>query len=252
MIVMRFLSGLTRQMAALGLIVVAGVPLFAQKPLTIPPVNPPPPLLVVGFLGGRVRADNMVHREASLGRDLQQRDGNSIQVLTFANHDGDLPLQAVLHLLDRDGNGKLSLAEKRQARVVIYGHSWGACETVHLAQQLNNLGIPVLLTVQVDSVRKQGENDELIPPNVQQAMNFYQTEGLLHGRSIIRAADPKRTTILGNRQVSYRDHAVDISQFPWFARSFMRQHIEIENDPAVWDEVESLIEARLDASAPLQ
>ena len=39
----------------------------------------------------------------------------------------------------------------------------------------------------MDSVRKRGEDDGSIPANVREAINFYQTEGMLHGRSSIRA-----------------------------------------------------------------
>ncbi len=208
------------------------------------------PLLVVGFMGGRVRADNLVHKEAVIARQLQQRDGDRVKVLTFANHVGDLPLASVTKFLDRDGDGRLSASEKQAARIVIYGHSWGASETVHLADQLAVMNVPVLLTIQVDSVQKFGENDEVIPANVREAINFYQTEGMLHGRATIRAADPARTVILGNRQLDYRKSPVDCGQFPWFARTFMKPHIEIENDPAVWNEVEAMIQAKVTAVTP--
>ena len=45
-------------------------------------------------------------------------------------------------------------------------------ETVTLARALGKEGIPVLLTVQVDSVAKSGEDDGLIPANVAQADQF--------------------------------------------------------------------------------
>jgi len=49
-----------------------------------------------------------------------------------------------------------------------------------MARLLEKDGIPVLLTVQVDSVSK-GQDDKLISANVAQAINFYQIDGLLHG-----------------------------------------------------------------------
>jgi len=42
-------------------------------------------------------------------------------------------------------------------RVVLFDHSWGASEVVNLAQELDRRSIPMLLTIQVDSVRKRGE-----------------------------------------------------------------------------------------------
>ncbi len=203
-------------------------------------------MLVIGFMGGHIRADNMLHLEAVIARDLQTRNAHDATVLTFANHDNARALGAVVNFLDRNRDHLLSDEEKRSARVVIYGHSWGASETVALANTLNRMGVPVLLTIQVDSVQKFGENDQMIPPNVHEAMNFYQTEGLLSGRTTIRASDPRQTLILGNQQLSYKNARVNTDRFPWFARTFMRPHIEIENDPRVWARVETMIQQEID------
>jgi len=103
----------------------------------------------------------------------------------------------------------------------------------------------VLLTVQVDSVEKMNENDGTIPANVHEAINFYQTEGLLHGRNLITASDPTQTKILGNFQSSYKNNPVDVDGFSWYARAFMKKHIEIENDPVIWGKIEALIQAKV-------
>jgi hypothetical protein len=198
-------------------------------------------LIVIGFMGGRVGAGNAVHRELMVAQQLQRRYPQAVHAAVFANHDEKAALRAVLAQLDEDKDGCLSAAEKTSARVVIYGHSWGASETVALARKLNDLAIPVLLTVQVDSVQKPNHQDGLIPPNVGEAINFYQTEGLLHGRSHIVAMNPRQTKILGNFQFTYKGQPVDCAGYPWFARTFMKPHIEIENDPAVWDRIEALI-----------
>jgi hypothetical protein len=57
--------------------------------------------------------------------------------------------------------------------------------------------------------------------------------------------DPKHTTILGNYQSDYRDHPISCAGFPWFARTFMRPHIEIENDPSVWVRIQEMIRGKL-------
>jgi hypothetical protein len=202
-------------------------------------------LIVIGFMGGRVKGDNFVHREALLAKELQEDNPLRVYAAVFANHDAQSALKIVLRLLDEDRDGHLSADEKRGARIVIYGHSWGASETVALAGRLNALSIPVLLTIQVDSVRKPNENDADIPPNVLEAINFYQTEGLLHGRTLIEAMDPKRTTILGNYVSSYKSSPVSCASYPWFARVFMKPHIEIENDPTVWGKIAALIGTKL-------
>lgn len=201
----------------------------------------PGKLIVIGFMGGNVSAGNLLHREAQVAKDLQQRYPIDMSTAVFANHDGRNALRTVLGLLDADGDGRLSAIEKGAARIVIYGHSWGASETVTLARRLDELGIPVLLTIQVDSVEKSEEDDGNIPVNVRKAVNFFQTRGLVHGRSAISAIDPAKTTILGNYESSYREHPIACDGFPWYARTFMKSHIEIENDPSVWTKVEVMI-----------
>jgi hypothetical protein len=153
--------------------------------------------------------------------------------------------------LDSNGDGKLSLEEKQNARIIIFGHSWGASETVELARQLEKDGIPVILTIQVDSVSKRGENDAVIPANVAQAVNFYQLDGVLHGQPKIRAANPERTRILGNFRSDYKTKPLSCGQYPWWDRVFMKPHIQIECDPAVWNQVELLIRSNLSLEARL-
>lgn len=202
-------------------------------------------LIVIGFMGGNVHAGNLLHPEAQVAEALQQRYPLRLDAEVFANHAGQDALRTVLQLLDLDRDGRLSASEKSAARIVIYGHSWGASETVTLARRLGALGIPVLLTIQVDSVEKSNEDDHSIPPNVREAVNFYQTRGLVHGRSSIAAMDPAHTTILGNYRSSYREHPISCAGYPWFARTFMHSHIEIENDPSVWKRIEALIRANV-------
>jgi hypothetical protein len=209
------------------------------------PVKTDRRLIVIGFMGGRIKGDNFVHIEARLAKQLRQRYPLAVHSAVFANHDGHLALRTVLQLLDSDKDGRLSDEEREAARIVIYGHSWGASETIALARRLNALSIPVLLTIQVDSVQKSNQDDRFIPPNVGEAINFYQSEGLLHGRRLITAVDPKKTTILGNYESSYKENPISCAGYPWLARVFMKPHIEIENDPSVWSKIEALIQTKV-------
>jgi hypothetical protein len=204
-----------------------------------------PTVIVVGFVGGFVHHDDAAHEEVQLAARLRKDYASGVDVKIFANHLARQAHQEILRSLDADHDGALSAQEKLDARIVLYGHSWGASETVTMARTLQKDGVPVLLTIQVDSVSKPGEQDGLIPNNVAQAINFYQLDGLFHGRSQIVAADPSRTEILGNVQLNYRDKTVDTSRYPWYARMFMKPHIEIESDPSVWSRVESLIRSKL-------
>jgi len=209
----------------------------------IPAVSPPV-MIVIGFAGGFVAHDAAIHGEVRLSQRLSASYAG-LHVRMFENRRGQEAFQEIRRLLDADHDGALSPQEKSRARIAIYGHSWGASETVTLARALARDLIPVQLTVQVDSVQKPGEDDAVIPPNVLQAVNFYQSDGLLHGRSQIRAADASSTRILGNFQCHYKAKPVSCEGYPWFARIFMRPHIEIEADASVWQRVETLIRSAL-------
>jgi hypothetical protein len=205
-----------------------------------------PPAIVIGFVGGRVHANNDIHLEVRMAEKLQKLHPRDAVVRVFANHHGDEAFNEVMRQVDANHDGKVSHEERAAARIVIYGHSWGASQTVTLAQQLDREKIPVLLTVQVDSVAKPNEIDGgEIPGNVAQAINFYQANGMLRGRSVIQAMEPLKTKILGNIRSDYRVHKIDCHNFPWFARTFMLPHIEIENDARVWDRIEAMIEEKI-------
>jgi hypothetical protein len=204
-----------------------------------------PPGIVIGFVGGMVGHDNAVHSEFQLATRLRNDYPSGVQVRLFENRRSGQANREILRLLDVDHDGMLSAGEKLDARIAIYGHSWGASEAVALARALEKEGIPVLLTVQVDSIAKPGQDDESIPANVAQAVNFYQRRGLLRGRARIRATDASRTEILGNFQFDYKTNPIDCAGYPWYARAFMKPHIEIESDPSVWRQVESLIRSKL-------
>ena len=206
-----------------------------------------PPTIVVGFLGGFVRHDDTVHSEVQLAQHLRSEYPAGVYVETFENHRRDDAHKLILRLLAPNHDGKPTGEAKHSARIILYGHSWGANAVVVLARELEADGIPVLLTVQVDSIAKAGQNDGVIPSNVVQAVNFYQDKGFLHGRPQIRAADATRTQILGNFRMDYDTNPIACPQYPWYDRIFMRSHIEIECDPSVWQRIEGLIREQLPA-----
>jgi hypothetical protein len=208
----------------------------------------PSPAIVIGFIGGFVRHDNPIHSEVQLAARLRQEYPSGVYVEVFENHRGKNAYKKILQLLDTGHAGKLTPEEKQNARIILYGHSWGGSEAIALARELASDGIPVLLTVQIDSVAKCGQNDAIIPPNVAQAANFYQPYGRPHGRAEIRPAEPSRTRIIGNFRFDYKAHPVNCyADYPWWDRWFSKPHTEIECDPQVWNHVDSLIRADLPA-----
>jgi hypothetical protein len=204
-----------------------------------------PPMIVYGFVGGWVRHDDIVHSEVQLGASLQKAYGSSVVVEVFENSNGGKALKKILTLLDTNHDTTLTPAEKQDARIILYGHSWGASEAITVARELGKQGIPVLLTIQVDSVTKRHENDTVIPANVAQAANFYQANGFVHGQNEIRAADPAHTKIIGNFKFNYETSRYACTEYPWYDHLFAKSHTQIECDPNVWKQVESLIRQHL-------
>jgi hypothetical protein len=209
------------------------------------PDQPARTTIVIGFVGGFVQAGDLKHPEVQFASYLRNRYPSDVHAEVFSNHDGRKAFHYALSLLDTDHDGTLSAAEKDQAKIIIYGHSWGASETVSLARDLGRIGIPVLLTIQVDTIAKPGQNGSTISPNVAKAVNFYQPRGILHGRTEILAAAPVRTKIIGNIRMTYEDYPVNCENYRWYARVFNKPHHEIENDPRVWDQAALLIDSEL-------
>ncbi len=206
----------------------------------------PPSYIVVGFVGGFVRHDNPHHAPVQLARRLERSAPKDAVIRVFENRHRKAAYKTILSLLDRNHDGVLSEDEKSQARIILYGHSWGASTVVLLARELNRAGIPVLLTVQVDSVAKFWQKDRVIPENVLAAVNFYQPHGIVRGRTEITAADPFRTQILGNYRFDYKQEPVHCDGLSWYHRFFTPGHAQSECDPRLWSQVETLVRQRME------
>jgi hypothetical protein len=205
------------------------------------------PVLVIGFVGGFVHSNDSRHAEVQIAQQLRAAYGNGVQVRIFKNRQRAEAHKLILDWWNREGHRKLK-DEEGSARIILFGHSWGASAVVTLARELQGDNIPVLLTVQVDSVSKSGDDDSLIPANVAEAVNFFQTGGVLHGCSRIRAADSSSTRILGNFRFQYRKQPAECRAYPWYDRLLFKGHTAIECDPRVWSQVEALIRMRLPAT----
>jgi pimeloyl-ACP methyl ester carboxylesterase len=211
----------------------------------IRPAPQSPSNIVIGFVGGFVGHDNSHHGPVQLAQRIRQVVPKDTYVRVFENRRRKLAYRDVIRLLDSDRDGVLSPEEKTRAHIVLFGHSWGASAAVLLARDLAREGIPVLLTVQVDSVAKVWQNDSVIPPNVTEAVNFYQTQGIIHGRRQITAADPAHTDILGNYRMDYKKTPVECPEASWWERVLTPGHMQSECDPHLWTQIEILVRQRL-------
>ena len=203
------------------------------------------PTVVVAFVGGFVHSDDARHSEVQLIQQLQANYGSNVRARVFENRERKQAHEFILDSLGLTPDHNLSQQQKARARIILFGHSWGASSVVYLARDLQRDGLPVLLTVQVDSIRKHGEDDSSIPPNVQQAINFYQSSGLLHGRPTITAHDRSKTTILGNFRYRYPREPAACSDYPWYNRVLFKGHTSIECDPQVWSRVADLVRTQV-------
>jgi hypothetical protein len=201
--------------------------------------------IVIGFVGGFVRHDNLHHGPVQLAQRIQRTVPKSTHVEMFENRHRARAHAVILRLLDTNHDGVLSAEEKNSARIVLFGHSWGGSAAVLLARQLRREHIPVLLTVQVDSIAKPWQDDSAIPDNVAEAVNFFQPHGLLHGRAQITAADQSKTEILGNYRTDYRKQPVQCPEASWSDHFFTPGHMQSECDPRVWSHIEDMVRQRL-------
>jgi pimeloyl-ACP methyl ester carboxylesterase len=210
-----------------------------MKDFTTPTPLPQGSTLVIGFLGGLEKWDGQAHRVRRLALDLRDKNLPGVYVETVENHHRQRAMALIRRALDQNGDGRLDDSERRSVRIILYGHSMGGAAVVDAARELAKLGVPVVLTVQVDSV---GVADAVIPSNVARAANLFQHEGkFIRGRSEIRAADPQKTQILGNFLYTYDGKYVDLSDVPWYHQILPTVHMKMERDPAVWSRVESFI-----------
>src|SRR5258708_29117086 len=160
--------------------------------------QPAPSNIVVGFVGGFVRHNNPHHGPVQLAQRLQRNTASDTYVRVFENRHRRTAYNTILQLLDADHNGVLSAEEKTRARIILFGHACVASAVVMLARELDRAGIPVLLTVQVDSVAKPWQDDSIVPDNVVSAVNFYHPHGLIHSRADITPDHVAKKPVLGN------------------------------------------------------
>jgi hypothetical protein len=196
-------------------------------------------VLVIGFMGGRESWDNRKRGVRKLALKLRAMNLPGVHVETIENKKRRLAIDLIRNALDRDRDGQLDKRERASARLIVYGQSFGGAAVVKLARQLKEMDVPVLLTVQVDSV---GRGDKVIPPNVARAANLFQRDGLIiKGEREIRAEDPTKTTIVGNFKFDYDGKKIDLSEVSWLKRLFQAAHTKMDHDPEVWALVERTI-----------
>jgi len=208
--------------------------------------NTPTPLrtdqtLILGFLGGFERWDDESRGVRKLAIRIDAMKLPNVHIETLENRKRDLAIKFIQNAFDRDQNGFLDDWERDSARLILYGHSFGGSAVVEISHELKKMGVPILLTVQIDSVGLVYD-DHIIPSNVKRAANLFQNDGwILQGEDEIEPENPNKTKVIANIRFDYRDKNVDVSSLPWERRLFSIPHSKMDADPEVWATVEQMI-----------
>lgn len=167
--------------------------------------------LIVGILGGWQKSDAPQRGVRKLALGMRNLHLPGVEIETYANHHREAALDKVKQWHAAAGPG---------SRIIVYGQSFGGAGAMKLDRELDALGIPVALSLHIDSV---GANDRLIPADVGAAANFYEREGF-----------PIRGQSLGNFEYQYRHKNKDIDESAekWSRRMFFGTHLKMEDDPA--------------------
>ncbi len=200
-------------------------------------------VLILGFMGGRDSWSDERRAVRKLALKLRSMNDRSFQVETVENKERRLAIELIRNAFDRNRDGRFDEEERASARLIIYGHSFGGAAVIKLARELKKMDVPVLLTIQIDSI---GRGDGVVPSNVARAANLFQRNGLIiRGEREIVPEDPARTTIIGNFEFDYEEKKIDLSKDSWLKKIFRVAHTKMEHDPDVWNKVEELILSEL-------
>ena len=206
--------------------------------------------LILGFLGGRENWDDSSRGVRQLAMKIESMNLADVHIETLENRKRDLAMELIQNSLDSNRDGFLDERERSTARLIMFGHSLGGAAVVKLSHNLKSMGIPVLLTVQIDSVGLTYD-DHVIPPNVRRAANLYQLDGwILVGEDEIVPEDSEKTEIIANLRFDYKDKEVDMSGVPWERRLLSVPHSKMDADPEVWSTVEQLILSEIGDTKP--
>ncbi len=206
---------------------------------SVPAPMPERGTLILGFTGAFDHWDDPERGVRRLALEIRRMKLPNVHVETLAHYRHREAKRLVVLALDANKNRKIDPEERERVKIVLYGQSMGGGEVVRLARELRKMGVPVDLTVQVDSVSLR---DGWIPSNVKRAANFYQREYLtVHGQDYIQAMDSRQTKILGNIRFRYPVWVPYPLPEVSMRRIFGGGHARMEADPLLWAAIRGLI-----------
>jgi hypothetical protein len=161
-------------------------------------------IVYLGFVGALEPAQNKASGVVQIAETLRGADFPDVCAKTFSPYVWGDGLKWLLKHFPSH-SGVLSAEELRRApTVVLVGHSMGGWAMLSVARKLSSRGIPVELTIQVDSV---GISDHTVPRNVRFAVIFHAHDVLTPlTTKKLRVEDPSRTTVVANVTVTGVGH----------------------------------------------
>jgi len=186
-------------------------------------------VVVVGYTGGLETATTSASGIVWIRDRLRSLNLPDLCVHTFSAYNWTHGYRWVRSEFGAENDAGLTQDVIRHGpKVVIYGHSFGGWATVSLARRLGRAGIPIEMTVQMDSI---GITDRTLPLNVRESANFYERNTpILYARGTIRAQDPSRTRILDNFQLSHGNHYT-VSRDPQISDLIVGKVLELYESP---------------------
>jgi len=161
-------------------------------------------ILYVGIVGGLETSGNRRSGLVQIRNALRGPAYGDVCAKTFSPYDWMAGRRWILKHFPTHGGAMTADELKQGPRVILVGHSLGGWGVLSVARGLDRKGIPVELSIQVDSV---GITDRTVPKNVKAAAIFHARDILMFMTTKkIKAQDASQTTIVENIRVKGAGH----------------------------------------------
>lgn len=161
-------------------------------------------ILYAGFVGAMETSNHKASGVVEIRDVLRGPDYPDVCAKSFTPVSTEACLSWILGQFPSHG-GTFTEEEIEQApRIILVGHSMGGWAILGVARDLRERGVPVELTVQVDSV---GITDYTVPSNVKESAIFHARDLLMFMTTKnLRMEDPQKTKLVANVRVKNASH----------------------------------------------
>jgi hypothetical protein len=161
-------------------------------------------IVYLGFVGALEPANNKNSGVVQIRQTLQGKDYSDVCARSFSPYVWTEGRDWLMEHFPTHPGALTSLELQQAPKVILVGHSMGGWAIMSVARELRSHGIPVELTVQVDSV---GFTDDVIPRNVKSAAIFHANDVLIFMTTKhVRLEDPNHTKIVADVKVAKANH----------------------------------------------